>query len=224
MGDKLKMKARASQLDSSLLVPKTLWSGTDLTELLNLDLQVSWILKPIGSSGLTHFGCGPISQEVLAKISLEMPSSNIREQTDFYQEWAYGLAEDGYLLEERIGSGEIDDFKFFVFAGKVVLTQVDEGRFTNHKRAFFDREGRMIDLQVTFPTNREKVLPANYALMVKSAERLSANLDFIRVDLYSVGEEIYFGEFSPYSHSGLETFSPRNWDKRLGKLWQLPSA
>ena len=46
--------------------------------------------------------------------------------------------------------------------------------------------------------------PANLAEMIDSAERIAGDLDFIRVDLYNVGGEIYLGEAAAYPGGGLE--------------------
>lgn len=42
------------------------------------------------------------------------------------------------------------------------------------------------------------------------------------VDLYVIGEKVYFGEMTFFPASGIGEFSPREWNERLGDLIQLP--
>lgn len=54
--------------------------------------------------------------------------------------------------------------------------------------------------------------PANFDEMIAVARALAADFDFVRVDLYSVGGRIYFGELTLTPASGLERIpdEPRN--------------
>jgi hypothetical protein len=52
------------------------------------------------------------------------------------------------------------------------------------------------------------------------AEKLAAGFDFLRIDLYLVGDRIYFGEITVYPYSGLMPFVPPGWDLVFGDLWR----
>ena len=52
--------------------------------------------------------------------------------------------------------------------------------------------------------------------MVELAEKLSKNIPFVRVDFYVVNDKIYFGELTFYPGSGMEEFTPDEWDYILG--------
>lgn len=54
--------------------------------------------------------------------------------------------------------------------------------------------------------------------MVTIAERLSKDLKFLRVDLYNVNGNLYFGELTFYPSSGFGKFTSDDWDLRLGKF------
>ena len=56
------------------------------------------------------------------------------------------------------------------------------------------------------------------------AKRLSMDFDYIRVDLYSIGDDVYFGEFTPFHHGGGAVVRPIEWEERLGKMWAFPST
>lgn len=57
--------------------------------------------------------------------------------------------------------------------------------------------------------------------MIEIAEKLSANLPFVRIDLYYVDGRIYFGEYTFFPGNGIEEFNPEEWDLRLGKMIEL---
>ena len=52
--------------------------------------------------------------------------------------------------------------------------------------------------------------------MVQVAERLSEGFPHVRVDLYNVMGQIYFGELTFYDGSGYMQFPPDNFDFEMG--------
>ena len=58
--------------------------------------------------------------------------------------------------------------------------------------------------------------------MIRLAEELSKNIPFVRSDFYEINGQLYFGELTFYPGSGLEEFTPPEWDRRLGELIKLP--
>lgn len=57
--------------------------------------------------------------------------------------------------------------------------------------------------------------------MYDLATKLSREMKFLRVDLYSIGNKILVGELTLYPGSGFIEFSPDSMDLRLGELLQL---
>jgi len=56
--------------------------------------------------------------------------------------------------------------------------------------------------------------------MIKVAEILGNDFDFIRVDLYCLqNSRIVFGEMTLAPEAGWGNFSPKEWDINLGQLW-----
>jgi hypothetical protein len=112
------------------------------------------------------------------------------------------------------------DYKFFTFHGKVHLIQIDGSRFTHHRCALYDRHwrdtGAGVQLERFDGPVRE---PPNLELMLQTAETLGADLDFVRVDLYDVGNRIYFGEMTTTPGGGFARFDPQAMDEHLGQLW-----
>ncbi len=105
--DKLAMKDYASKvegaMDHGLRIPQTLWSGTDVGELEEVELPDHWVLKPNHRSGLVFFGRG--RPDVPALRHTVENWLRPAEGADLH-EWAYLKARPLLIAEEWIG-GEI---------------------------------------------------------------------------------------------------------------------
>lgn len=74
--------------------------------------------------------------------------------------------------------------------------------------------GRVEDMvaDVSRPPNR-------FSAARIAAEKLANSFAHVRVDLYVVGDEIWFGELTPYPNAGLVRFEPESYDRHLASLW-----
>jgi TupA-like ATPgrasp len=113
-----------------------------------------------------------------------------------------------YLEDE---SGQLRDYKFYCVEGVVKMIQYDVDRFTDHKSELMDPEwNRLKTVQVgTFSalgpqSPKPKALPK----LLAAARALSKDFWFVRVDLYLVGDQVYFGELTFTPGDGLVTFVP----------------
>ena len=57
--------------------------------------------------------------------------------------------------------------------------------------------------------------------MLRIAGRLSEDFPYVRVDLYNVDGEIYFGELTFYPWSGYVQFVPDELDYKFGETFEL---
>ena len=64
--------------------------------------------------------------------------------------------------------------------------------------------------------------PKNFDKMIEICKELSMGIPFVRVDLYNVHGQIYFGELTFYPASGFGSFRPNEWNNKLGDLLNLP--
>jgi hypothetical protein len=220
LGDKLAMKSYAARVCPAVRVPQVLWSGTDVAELPGAGLPARWVLKPNHGTMRVHLGTGRPDVPALQRITagwLEEPLYRTRG------EWVYSQARRLLFAEEFLGDdGAVPaDHKFFVFGGRVRLVQVDTGRFGAHRRRLYTPDWTPIDVDEDVAPGPVTVPPASLAEMTKVAEALGAAFDFIRVDLYDVDGEVWFGELTPYPGGGLDRFDP-DLDRLLGALWELP--
>jgi hypothetical protein len=224
--DKLAMKEYVTGLQRAHLpiqVPRTLWSGTDVRELENIELPEHWVLKPNHQSGVVFFGHG---QPDISGLQVESQGWLRSTQGANLHEWAYLKARPVLLAEELVGApgSPPPDYKFYVFAGEVAFIEVHSDRFTDHRLRWYRPD--WTPLQVTYGESKlapaEPMPPSNFAEMIVIAGELGRSFDFMRVDLYNVDGKIFFGELTPYPASGIERFEPASFDGELGAKWKLP--
>ena len=143
-----------------------------------------------------------------------------------HDEWAYRNVPRRILAEELlvVDGGIPFDIKLSVFHERVRLIQVELDRFTRHARTFYTPEWERLDVRVRkYPAGADVTRPEALDEMVRIAERLGADTDFVRVDLYCVGTRIVFGELTSYPEAGNADFVPAAFDRTLGAWWMPPT-
>ena len=164
----------------------------------------------------------------------EIKKSLIRDlQQDYYikdREWPYKnikrrILAEKYMVDE---SGyELKDYKFFCFNGKVKFFKIDFDRQVGHHANYFDPQGNLLpfgEVEYMPIPERKLAIPSNLAEMICIAEKLAENIPFIRVDLYNVKGQIYFGELTFFPASGRGALTPKEWEYTLGSLIKLPTT
>lgn len=144
------------------------------------------------------------------------------------REWPYKnvvpqIIAEKYIVDE---SGiELKDYKVFVFEGKAKIIQVDYDRFIDHKRNLYTLNWEHIDLAIEYPTDPRRKIekPKQLCKMLEIAEQVAVGIPHVRVDFYSVGDKIYFGEMTFYHESGLGVFEPEEWNNSFGKWIKIPN-
>ena len=58
--------------------------------------------------------------------------------------------------------------------------------------------------------------------MIEVAERLGAETDFVRVDLYVLPNRIVVGELTSFPAAGDSPFDPPSFNARFGRHWTVP--
>ncbi len=147
------------------------------------------------------------------------------DYAQFGREWAYKDIPRTIVAEELLldDDGSIpNDYKFFCFNGRVEIIQIDFDRFGTQRRNLFDRNFNPLDATLLYPNYEgdvEKPDRLNEAITI--AEKLSSELNFVRVDLYLLGDRIYFGELTNYPGNGFVPFRPLAKEYEIGALLDL---
>ena len=141
------------------------------------------------------------------------------------REWQYNNIKPRILVEKLLLDEDNkipNDYKLHCFNGKLVFTQVDLGRFEDHRRNLYDENWNLINCEWgRFPNGVATEKPKNMNKMQELAEKLATPFDYVRVDFYSIDDNIYFGELTFHPGSGAEHFSPNEWDRKFGNMLSL---
>ena len=139
-----------------------------------------------------------------------------------YKQWASRSIPARILVEELLlVDGSVPaDVKFFVFGGRAGLILVDQDGFGDHKRNLYTPSWEPFnDVRYGYPLGPAVPRPGKLEEMVAVAERLAQEVDFVRVDLYELGDRVVFGELTIYPMDGVGPFEPAEFDAKLGALW-----
>ncbi len=149
-----------------------------------------------------------------------------------WREWQYKHI-DRYIIVEKLlldENGEIPkDFKFHCINGRVEFIEYTYNRFKEEpKKSFYDTNWELLPFMwtVTIPNPSFKKgeyhpAPDNLKEMKEIATRLSGPFKYVRIDLYSLSNSIYFGEFTFHPIAGNGKFDPLYWDYFYGEKIKL---
>ena len=134
-------------------------------------------------------------------------------KSSFYQinrEANYKTLKPKVIVEPLIfDSDNLSDFKIFCYMGKPKLIQMDIDRHIEHTRKIFDLEWNEMPFSLGYPiSHRQLDKPRNLDKMLSVASSLSSHFSFVRIDLYSNGEECLVGEITNCHGNAGEKFVP----------------
>jgi hypothetical protein len=144
----------------------------------------------------------------------------------YFHEWAYQKIKRKILIEKLLRSNDgkmAEDYKFHIFNGKCHWVLVVSDRFANKKLARYTPDWEYLYYNIENDTELadRKNKPENFDYMLNLAELLGKPFDYIRVDLYSLDNDVYFGELTSYPQSGYAPFFPASLDFTIGAEWKL---
>lgn len=136
-----------------------------------------------------------------------------------------------YILVERLlldKNGKIpNDYKFHYFNGilEFIYCSIDrEGEDVRHiycpdwKRQFF---GWGKDESKFNKNSKDISKPINFDLMCEVSKKIASSYPYVRIDLYNVDGEIFFGEMTFFQGSGFDRIFPYEKDMKLGSLLDI---
>lgn len=121
-------------------------------------------------------------------------------------------------------NNDLYDYKVWCFNGKAQYVQFLSERNTDGlKMAFYDRNWNKQDFVYSYPLDiKENPKPKNIDILLKLAEKLSESFSHVRVDFYITNDgQIYFGEMTFTSCSGMSNWQPKSTDLMLGQMIEL---
>jgi hypothetical protein len=158
----------------------------------------------------------------LRRLCSEWLSINYGELTG---EWVYKGIHPQIMVEKFLGAPggrTLVDYKFYVINGRVFIIQTDVDRLTDHRLDFFSTDWKRFDVRYAYPNALQPAAkPRCLDQMLAIAERLGAETDFVRVDLYEIDGRVFFGELTNFPGCGAEPFEPVEFDTMLGAQWRI---
>lgn len=225
--DKLAVKAEIARLIGSEHVIPTLWSGERPEEIPFDGLAVPYVIKVNHGFG-GHIFVQRREDVDEKKITAALARKLRHSHGHAGREWGYYGIPRRILIEPLMTiseAGAPEDFKFFVYHGRVHFIQLDFDRRGEHRRAFYDREWVKLPVTTKSPDYGKPIAkPPLLGEMLRIAEEIGALFDFVRVDLYCAGSKVYFGEMTFYPSGGYSKKSPEALDLKFGEPWILPGA
>lgn len=168
------------------------------------------------------------------KSKSSLTAENINEMRAFYtkrlkQDFYYAGREypykgiKPYIIAEQLMVNEaepqkgIEDYKFFCFNGEPKIMFVATDRTTDCRFDFFDMDFNHLDL-VNIHPNADKPIPKpeKFDEMKEFATKLSQGMRHVRIDLYEINGNIYFGEYTFFHGGGFQLCEPPEWERKLG--------
>ena len=222
--DKITAKDEVAHLLGTEVVNPTLWTGTDISKIPWDDFPGPFVIKWNHSAGGVIFVRDP------ALINRSDAHKKLNSERDnrhghFSREWGYYDISPKLLIEPMLlteGNHPPDDYKLFVYHGRVHFVQVESDRFTQHKRCFYDRDWNRVDITLSFPVPLSSpARPECLDRMIEVAEKIGGLFDFVRVDCYQLPPLVFFGEATFYPGGGYEPFKEYDMDLFVGAPWKL---
>lgn len=120
-------------------------------------------------------------------------------------------------------TNKIEDYKFLCFDGEPRYCWIDIDRFENHKRNVYDLDWNLQNWnQYTYGNYKGDIgKPKNFEKMIEISRKLSKGFSHVRVDLYNIDGDIFFGEMTFTNGAGLEPISSGKANLMLGDLWDF---
>lgn len=119
---------------------------------------------------------------------------------------------------------DITEFRCFCFEGKLKLIMVDVENNGKVKSTLYDRDWKRVHAHWRDPEGSDIKKPKNLPKIIRVVERLAKDIDFIRIDIYLKGDDIYFGEFTFTPNGGSVPIHPQRFDKLFGSYWTRDMA
>lgn len=214
----------AESIGEEHLIP-LLWAGESFDEIDFETLPQRFVIKCSHDSGSVVVCRDKASFDV--KKARKKINKHLKTNLYWaFREWVYKDIQPKIIIEEYIGEeNELpDDYKFMVFDGEIDSVFVCRDRKQGHaKYYYYDLNWNRLDYQSVEPeAEQEPQKPENFDKMVEIVKQLSKGFYHIRVDLYNVHGEIYFGELTFYNDAGFDVDINEKTNALWGRKIKLP--
>jgi len=136
----------------------------------------------------------------------------------------YDYSTSRIVIEELLldGTGLPWSTSFFCYNGSkgfdfALRVTSPDGRHKSH----YDHSRNLIEGNLAPEMEAAHVHPDNFGMMTEIARELSRGIDFVRVDLYGIGERVFFSEMTFTSGAGLFVIENPARAEMRNRMWEL---
>lgn len=161
--------------------------------------------------------------EIRKKIERSMNNNFFYEHREYpYKDIMPRIIAEKYMVDES--GTELKDYKFFCFDGEPKMLFVATDRPFDTRFDFFDIEWNHLPFKQGHPLATKEIKNLQgFKKMLDLSRKLSKGFPHVRVDLYDINGDIYFGELTFFHFSGNVPFEPEEWDYKVGEWLTLPA-
>jgi hypothetical protein len=234
--DKLAVRDFVAARAPSVRLPDVLWSGTAAAAIPYDALPDRYVIKSSRGSGHNYFVRSPGDADrgliaATARRWLERPHGRAT------REWGYRDIVPRLFIETLLDadpdSAKRWEFRFHAFGGRVEAIAVPYAAFRGPQRVatnavFYDRDWNRLPYRLSaYESEMPPVLPRPEGLddLLTAAETLARGIDYVRVDLFGIRGQVWFGEMTIYPASGFmrAAAATAGFEERFGAAWRLPA-
>ena len=223
MVDKIKVKEYVASVIGEQYIIPTLGIWDDPANIDFNALPERFVLKVNHTSGTGMYICKDKSKMNVEKVKKDLRRGLKENYYKKYREWPYKNVQPKVFAEAYMEDefGELRDYKFFCFDGKVKAMFIASDRQKEGEEVkfdFYDTDFNHLPFTQRHPNaNVQPSKPKNFHEMIRLAAILSKGIPEVRVDFYNVKGHIYFGEFTFFHFGGMVKFNPFEWDYKFGE-------
>ena len=188
-------------------------------------LPEKFVLKTTHDSGGVAV-CKDKSNKTLRKAKKKICKSLKHNYFYEHREYPYKGIKPRIIAEQFMvdeSGTELKDYKFFCFNGVPKMLFVATDRPFDTRFDFFDIEWNHLPFKQGHPLATKEIRkPVGFEKMKELSTKLSQGFPHVRVDLYDINGQIYFGELTFFHFSGNVPFEPKEWDYKIGEWLELP--
>ncbi|MGB7204427.1 MAG: ATP-grasp fold amidoligase family protein, partial [Anderseniella sp.] len=222
--DKLKVKDYVARLHPNIKFPTTLWEGVSASEIPEQLLKGDVVVKANHGSGWNIFiRQGKYDRQNLLSETRRWLAIDYGRRN---AEWPYRKIERKLFVEEMLFEDSkplSNEYKFYCAGGEIVYTFVRQLAPDGTRiAAVVDETGKVYSGEFNFHQLSQQVtMPDEIDSLRAAANRLSADFDFVRCDLYLVDGKVYFSEFTLFTIGGFAKIESCELSEVYSGAWDI---
>lgn len=202
--------------------PKLLGVYENVNEINFNELPERFVIKMTNGTG-GNIICRDKNNLNIDKVKRRLSKWQKEKFYKYTKENQYKNVKSRIICEEYLEdeTGSLSDYKLHCIDGRVEMIEIHRDRYTDHKENYYDINWNDYGITCKAKKGPDMNKPNNLNDMINVAEKLSTDFTYVRVDLYSVKNKIYFGELTFTPANGTDPLYPLEKDLYFGSLINL---